>query len=193
MRLRASQRGRCSGSGPASWPTSSRTSVARRRQELLAALEPEQAADALEEMDPEELGALLRETPPEQAAELLASMEPDEAVDALRDLDEEDRERADGASWTASSATTLTELLEYREDTGRWLHDHQPGDGHRRRTGRRRPRSRLRAEARPQRRHRRRRRRRRRRALPRRRQRCSPWPSRTPTRRSESCSRNATR
>jgi hypothetical protein len=38
------------------------------RQELLAALHPDMAADALEEMDPEELEALLRETPPERAA-----------------------------------------------------------------------------------------------------------------------------
>jgi CBS domain-containing protein len=85
------------------------------RQELLASLETEQAADALEEMDPDELGALLRETPPEQAAELIAAMEPDEAVDALRDLDENDRElllqRLD-----EQQRGELSELLEYNED-----------------------------------------------------------------------------
>jgi hypothetical protein len=61
------------------------------RQQLLAALEPETAADALEEMDPEELETLLRETPPDQAAAIVAEMEPDEAADALRDLAEDER------------------------------------------------------------------------------------------------------
>ena len=37
-------------------------------------------------MEPDELEALLREAPREQAAALVAAMEPDEAVDALRDL-----------------------------------------------------------------------------------------------------------
>ena len=85
------------------------------RQELLAVLEPETAADALEEMDPEELGALLRETPPQQAAALVASMEPDEAVDALRDLDEEDREEL-LEHMEDDQREELSELLEYKED-----------------------------------------------------------------------------
>src|SRR5438270_90152 len=62
------------------------------RQALLASLEPETAADAMEEMDPEELESLIRETPAEQAAALVAEMEPDEAADALRDLGSEERE-----------------------------------------------------------------------------------------------------
>src|SRR6266508_3991404 len=62
------------------------------RQELLESLEPEVAADALEEMDPGELDALLHEIPPEQTATLLARMEPDEAVDALRELDTAERQ-----------------------------------------------------------------------------------------------------
>ncbi len=86
------------------------------RQELLASLEPEMAADALEEMDPEELGALLRETPAQQAAELIANMEPDEAVDALRDLDESDREEL-LEHMDDEQREELVELLEYREDT----------------------------------------------------------------------------
>lgn len=86
------------------------------RQELLASLEPEMAADALEEMDPEELGALLRETPAEQAAELVANMEPDEAVDALRDLDADEREEL-LEHMDDEQREELVELLEYREDT----------------------------------------------------------------------------
>ena len=56
------------------------------RQELLASLDVEVAADALEEMAPGELTALLRDAGPVQAARLVAAMEPDEAVDALRGL-----------------------------------------------------------------------------------------------------------
>src|SRR6266516_3732040 len=56
-----------------------------------AAIQPF-AGDALEEMEPRELEALLHEAPPERASALLASMEPDEAVDALRSLSEGERE-----------------------------------------------------------------------------------------------------
>ena len=86
------------------------------RQELLASLDAETAADALEEMDPEELGALLRETPAEQAAELVANMEPDEAVDALRDLDDDERSEL-LEHMEDEHRDELVELLEYRENT----------------------------------------------------------------------------
>ena len=56
------------------------------RQELLASLDVEVAADALEVMAPGELTALLRDAGPAPAARLVAAMEPDEAVDALRRL-----------------------------------------------------------------------------------------------------------
>ncbi len=61
------------------------------RQELIDSLGHDLAADALEEMEPQELTALLREVEPDQAAELIARMEPDEAVDALRDLNEDEQ------------------------------------------------------------------------------------------------------
>ena len=61
------------------------------RQELIDSLGHDLAADALEEMEPQELTALLREVEPDQAAELIARMEPDEAVDALRDLSDEEQ------------------------------------------------------------------------------------------------------
>jgi Mg/Co/Ni transporter MgtE len=56
------------------------------RQQLLASLDVEVAADALEVMAPGELTALLRDADPARAARLVAAMEPDEAVDALRRL-----------------------------------------------------------------------------------------------------------
>jgi CBS domain-containing protein len=87
-----------------------------QRQELLAALEPEAAADALEEMEPKELESLLREAPTEQAAALLAVMEPDEAVDALRDLEADDRDQL-LAAMPEPTAQRLAHLLEYPERT----------------------------------------------------------------------------
>jgi CBS domain-containing protein len=85
------------------------------RQELLAALSPDEAADALEEMEAEDLTSLLREAEPAKAAELLASMEPDEAVDALRDLNEEERTALLGRMPVVSAAR-LVELLGYPEN-----------------------------------------------------------------------------
>jgi CBS domain-containing protein len=85
------------------------------RQELLASLEPEVAADALEEMDPTELDALLHELPDEQAAALLSRMEPDEAVDALRELDPAERE-ALLERLPDRVAAQLAGLLAYPED-----------------------------------------------------------------------------
>ena len=86
------------------------------RQELLSVLEPEAAADALEEMEPRELSALLQEAPAEEAAGLVARMEPDEAVDALRDMHEEDREEILG-HMPLATAHRLSRLLDYPDDT----------------------------------------------------------------------------
>ncbi len=85
------------------------------RQELLESLEPEVAADALEEMDPGELDALLHEIPPEQTATLLARMEPDEAVDALRELDTAERQEL-LARLPDQVAAHLAGLLAWPED-----------------------------------------------------------------------------
>jgi CBS domain-containing protein len=86
------------------------------RQELLESLEPETAADALEEMEPGELEALLREAPREQAAALVAAMEPDEAADALRRLAGDERDEL-LAHMPAATARDLAELLEYPAGT----------------------------------------------------------------------------
>jgi Mg/Co/Ni transporter MgtE len=83
---------------------------------LLDSLEPESAADALEEMQPRGLRALLRDLQPDRAAELLADMEPDEAVDALRELDEQPRAEV-FAAMPSELAALLGVLLEYPDDT----------------------------------------------------------------------------
>jgi CBS domain-containing protein len=86
------------------------------RAELLAALDPEEAADALEEMEPDELASLLREADRGVAARLLASMEPDEAAEALRDLPDE-HQRALLERMPHDTASRLVELLGYDEDS----------------------------------------------------------------------------
>ncbi|MFC4949230.1 magnesium transporter MgtE N-terminal domain-containing protein [Pseudonocardia sp. GCM10023141] len=85
------------------------------RQELLASLARETAADALEEMDPDELEGLLRESEPQQAAELLTAMEPDEAVDALRDLSGHERQEL-LERMPEATRRQLSGLLDYPED-----------------------------------------------------------------------------
>jgi CBS domain-containing protein/sporulation protein YlmC with PRC-barrel domain len=76
------------------------------RHELLELVEPDMAADALEEMDDAELHGLLAESDPHEAAGLVARMEPDEAADALRGLNQRDR----GALWEAMGETTRARL-----------------------------------------------------------------------------------
>lgn len=85
------------------------------RQVLLEILDPEVAADAMEEMDADDLEDLLLHAPVNQAADLLARMEPDEAVDALRELPEEDREAMLDAM-DEETSTTLIGLLTYDDD-----------------------------------------------------------------------------
>jgi CBS domain-containing protein len=85
------------------------------RQELLASLDHEVAADALEEMEEGELTALLREMDPVRAAELVARMEPDEAVDALRCLPE-DEQKLMLARMPAATQRELARLLGYPSD-----------------------------------------------------------------------------
>lgn len=64
----------------------------RERHQLLSLVEPETAADALEEMDAGQLRQLLSEADVAEAAALLARMEPDEAAEALRSMEESDRD-----------------------------------------------------------------------------------------------------
>jgi CBS domain-containing protein len=88
----------------------------RERQELLELVNPDTAADALEEMDASELHQLLAETDTARAARLLARMEPDEAADALRDLSPEER-AALVAQLPAEAAARLAPVLGFRADS----------------------------------------------------------------------------
>jgi CBS domain-containing protein len=88
----------------------------RERQELLELVNPDTAADALEEMDPSELRQLLAETDTARAARLLARMEPDEAADALRDVGQEER-AALVAELPPEAAARLAPVLGFRADS----------------------------------------------------------------------------
>jgi Mg/Co/Ni transporter MgtE len=83
---------------------------------VLASLDHELAADALEEMEPDELTALLREVEPAQAAELLARMEPDEAAEALRSLPGDEQAQL-LTRMPAVTQRELARLLGYAGDT----------------------------------------------------------------------------
>ncbi len=106
----------------------------REREELLGALDRDQAADALEEMESDDLRNLLRELSPQQTASLVADMEPDEAAEALRDLDQTTRDasaRRHGPRHGVGVARAAAVLGPH----GRRAHDHQHrvrgGDHHR--------------------------------------------------------------
>lgn len=85
------------------------------RQQLLDVLDPELAADAVEEMQPADVHALLTDSPPERSRQLLDAMEPDEAVDALRDMKPADRDKL-LRLMPADRAQELGTLLGYSED-----------------------------------------------------------------------------
>jgi CBS domain-containing protein len=88
----------------------------RERQELLELVNPDTAADALEEMDASELRQLLAETDTARAARLLARMEPDEAADALRDVGQDER-AALVAELPPEAAARLAPVLGFRADS----------------------------------------------------------------------------
>ena len=87
-----------------------------QRQQLVAALDVDVAADALEEMDEHQRDAVLRHLEPRRVAAIVAEMEPDEAVEALRELDDDQR-AAVVAELPAAAGAALTALLGYPQDT----------------------------------------------------------------------------
>ncbi|MBI3967316.1 MAG: magnesium transporter, partial [Chloroflexi bacterium] len=84
--------------------------------ELLAALDNEAAADAVEELEVEHQTALLAEMSPERAADILEAMGPDAAADVLGDLDPE-HARALLQLMEPTEAEDVVELLAYSDDS----------------------------------------------------------------------------
>lgn len=88
--------------------------VGREQGALIELLDPNLAADVLEEMEDDDLQGLLRGLPAERAAELLALMEPDESAEVLRDLNDEHRESILDAM-APDAAKTLRLLVTFDE------------------------------------------------------------------------------
>lgn len=88
--------------------------VGREQGALIELLDPDLAADVLEEMEDEDLQGLLRGLPAERAAELLGRMEPDESAEVLRDLDDEHRESILNAM-AVETANSLRLLVTFDE------------------------------------------------------------------------------
>jgi Mg/Co/Ni transporter MgtE len=77
-------------------------------------LDPDLAADALEEMEDDELQGLLRGLSAQRSAELISRMEPDEGAEVLRDLDDDHRESI-FTEMDISVARQLRKLVEFDE------------------------------------------------------------------------------
>ena len=86
----------------------------REQGALIELLDPDLAADVLEEMEDDELEGLLRGLSAERSAELLSLMEPDESAEVLRDLDDEHRESILSAM-ESTTAKQLRHLVSFDE------------------------------------------------------------------------------
>lgn len=86
------------------------------RREIVAALDPETAAQALSEAEPSVQAAVVEAMGVDRAADVLEEMPPDEAADILADLPE-DRLQAVLEAMEDEDAEEVRELLAFREDS----------------------------------------------------------------------------
>ena len=86
------------------------------RQAIVSTLDPETAAQALSETEPEVQAAVVEAIDPDRAADLLEEMPPDEAADILGDLTEE-RSQAVLEAMEEDEAEDVRELLAFNEDS----------------------------------------------------------------------------
>lgn len=87
-----------------------------QRKEIVAALDPETAAQALSEAEPSVQAAVVESMQVEQAADVLEELPPDEAADILGDLPDE-RVRAVLDAMEEEDADEVRELLAFKEDS----------------------------------------------------------------------------
>jgi CBS domain-containing protein/sporulation protein YlmC with PRC-barrel domain len=88
----------------------------REQGALISMLDPDIAADAMEEMEEDDLEGLLRGLSVEKAGELISRMEPDEAAEILRDLAYDHRDSI-FAAMDSKTAGELKKLISYDEDS----------------------------------------------------------------------------
>lgn len=86
------------------------------RREIVSALDPETAAQALSEAEPSVQAAVVEEIPADRAADLLEEMAPDEAADILGDLPAEKSEAVLDAM-EEEEAEEIRELLTFKESS----------------------------------------------------------------------------
>ena len=86
------------------------------RVELLLAIDPEEAAEALTELDEHVRVETLESMPPEIAGEFLSEMSPDDAADVLDELEEEHRDEL-LSSLDTDDADEIRTLMSYDPDT----------------------------------------------------------------------------
>lgn len=86
------------------------------RREIVSAMDPETAAQALSEAEPSVQAAVVETMGTEKAADVLEEMQPDEAADVLGDLSE-DRSRELLDAMEEDEAEDVRELLSFAEDT----------------------------------------------------------------------------
>ncbi|MEI7646044.1 MAG: CBS domain-containing protein [Chloroflexales bacterium] len=88
----------------------------RESTEIVAGLDDETAAEALEEVSDERVADILEELDHERAADILEEMEPSAAADALEDLDDEVADRI-LAQMEPEDAADVQALLAYDENS----------------------------------------------------------------------------
>jgi flagellar motility protein MotE (MotC chaperone)/sporulation protein YlmC with PRC-barrel domain len=86
------------------------------RGAIFEAIDSEVAAEALSEVDPKMQAAILESMETEKAAEIVEEMSPDQAADVLAELEEETSQEILEEMDTEPKAE-VSELLEYEEDT----------------------------------------------------------------------------
>jgi Mg/Co/Ni transporter MgtE len=98
---------------------------AKRRQEVVAALDDERLADVLEELSEDDQVQVLAGLEDERAADVLEEMAPDDAADLLGELPDADRERL-LELMEPEEAEGVRELLAYGDDTAGGLMTNEP-------------------------------------------------------------------
>jgi magnesium transporter len=86
---------------------------------VISALGSERAADVVAEMDPDEAVDVLQQLTQAEAADLLEEMDPDDAADVFQELREEDAPAAERllAEMEADEAEDVRQLLQYPDDS----------------------------------------------------------------------------
>ena len=124
-------------SAPSRSPTPSASCRAKRRYEVVNALDDERLADVLQELPEDEQADLLRQLDTERAADVLEAMDPDDAADLLGAMTPADAEQL-LRRMDPEDSEPVRRLLKHSPDTAGGLMTSEPvvlGPGHHGRRG----------------------------------------------------------